>query len=299
MPTRSHAAAALAAGAALLALPAVASAAGPTVVAGPVKVKDYKMTLVANAGSMSVTLARTAGKATQTHFYSTAKQVKVKIPGSLASGTVKAPLGPLGAVRLKLHATGPLKRSAPPAGCTGANSRSRSAVLKGTLRLKADGGRYFGTIVSRSLPARVIAAGKIKCNLTPGTPGQGGGTPNTTILSRSLSEGGQLTAYTAMKSAGKVTQSVTRMDAPAATAPVQVMHLISVTGGAFDVAGDYSSASVTGAGKFLTGKLAFASDSAFGSGASGTATGDLVAKFDPLGRISLTAGDAPTLISSY
>ena len=110
--------------------------------------------------------------------------------------------------------------------------------------------------------------------------------------------GSEMTTYSAMRRNGTVSQSVMRMDDKAATAPVQVMHMISVPGGAFDVAGDLSSASVTGAGPFLTGRLAFAADSAFGSGAVGTATGDLVAKFDPLGPISLTAGDEPTTVSN-
>jgi hypothetical protein len=53
---------------------------------------------------------------------------------------------------------------------------------------------------------------------------------------------------------------------------------------------------VIGAGKFITGKLAFTSDSGFGSGAVGTATGDLTARFDSIGSLPLTAGDEPTTI---
>jgi hypothetical protein len=86
------------------------------------------------------------------------------------------------------------------------------------------------------------------------------------------------------------------MEDSAATAPLQVMHMISATGGVFDNASDFSSASVTGAGQFITGKLAFTSDSGYGSGAVGTAAGDLTAKFDSVGAISLTAGDEPTTI---
>jgi hypothetical protein len=293
MPSRSQAVAALAAGAAILALPAAASAAGPTVVAGPVKVKDYKMTVVASGGSLSVSLNRTAGKATQTHLYSTAQGVKVKIPGSLASGSVKAPLGPLGSVALQLRATGPLRSSGVPKGCTGTGGRSRAGVLTGKLSLKADGGRYFGTIKAKSMKAQVIKGGTLDC--TPsGTPGK---TPHATTLTRAQTNGSEMTTFSAVKQAGKVTQSAMRMDDPAATAPVQVMHLISAPGGAFDVASDLSSASVTGSGPFLGGSLAFTSDSAYGSGAVGSATGDLVARFDPIGNVSLTAGEQPTVIS--
>src|SRR4051812_421517 len=52
MTTRTRSLAALAAGAAVLAVPAMASAAGPTVVAGPIKAKGYKLTLTAANGSL-------------------------------------------------------------------------------------------------------------------------------------------------------------------------------------------------------------------------------------------------------
>jgi hypothetical protein len=296
MSTRTHVAAALAAGAAILAVPAGASAAGPTVVAGPVKVKAYDMTVVASSGSLSVQLHRAAGKASQTHLYSTSKGVKVKVAGNLASGRVAAPLGPLGKVKLKLKATGPLRKTAPPKGCTGSKTKTRAGVLRGSFSLKADGGRYFGTIKQRSLKATVLKGGKLSCT-APNGPGQGGqGAPNTTTLSRSHMDGSQMTTYSAMRQGAKVTQSAMRMDDPAATAPVSVMHMISAPGGAFDVASDLGSASVNGAGPFLSGHLGFTADDAFGSTAIGTATGDLVAKFDPIGSVSLLAGDEPTSI---
>jgi hypothetical protein len=255
------------------------------------------MTLVASSGALSVQLHRAAGKASQTHLYSTSKGVKVKVAGDLASGRVIAPLGPLGKVKLTLGATGPLRTSAPPKGCTGSKSKTRAGVLRGTFSLKADGGRYFGTIKQRSLKATVIKGGKLSC-ATPNGPGQGGhGAPNTTTLSRSHMDGSEMTTYSAMRQGGKVTQSAMRMDDPAATGPVRVMHLISAPGGAFDVASDLGTASVIGAGPFLSGRLAFTADDAFGSTAIGTATGDLVAKFDPIGPVSLTTGDEPTSVS--
>jgi hypothetical protein len=297
MPTRrSHITAALAAGAAVLALPAVASAAGPMVISSPIKVKAYKMSVVAGDNMLSTSLLRSAGSSSQTHYYSASKGVKVKVAKSLASGTVTAPLGSYGTVKLKLKGTGPLKTIAPPKGCTGSKSKSRAGVLTGTFKLKADGGSYFGTIRKTSLPVTVMKGGAIKCTTNPGTPGTPGGNPSATTLSRMQMDGAQMTSYTATKSAGKVTQSVLRMEDSAATAPLQVMHMISATGGVFDTASDFSSASVTGAGQFITGKLAFTSDSGYGSGAVGTATGDLTARFDSIGGISLTAGDEPTTI---
>jgi hypothetical protein len=294
MPSRSHISAALAAGAALLALPAVASAAGPMVVSGPVGVKAYKMGVVAGDNILSVSMIRSAGASTQMHYYTAAKGVKVKIAASLAAGKVTVPLGAYGTVDLKLKGTGPLKKTAPPKGCTGAKSKSRAGVLTGTFKLKADGGSYFGTIRKTSLPVTVIKGGAIKCTSSPGTPGTPGGGASSTTLSRTQMSGAQMTSYNASKSAGKVTQSVLRMDDAAATAPLQIMHMISVGGGVFDTAGDLSSASVTGSGPFITGKLAFSSESTYGSGAIGTAAGDLTAKFDSIGAIPLTAGDGPT-----
>lgn len=142
----------------------------------------------------------------------------------------------------------------------------------------------------------VIKGATIKCTTNPGTPGTPGGTGSSTMLSHMHMDGGQMTSYSASESGGKVTQSVLRMDDSAATAPLQIMHQISAGGGVFDTAPDLSSASVTGSGPFLSGKLAFASDSAFGSSAIGTATGDLTAKFDSVGDVALTAGDEPTTL---
>ncbi|MEA2279426.1 MAG: hypothetical protein QOK21_33, partial [Solirubrobacteraceae bacterium] len=114
MPTRSHISAALLAGAAILAAPAVASAARPMVLAQPVKVKAYKVGLVASDKMLSVSMIRSASRSSQTHFYSASNNVKVTIAPSLASGKVTAPLGSYGKVKLKLKGTRPLKRSAPP-----------------------------------------------------------------------------------------------------------------------------------------------------------------------------------------
>jgi hypothetical protein len=298
MPTRSHISAALLAGAAVLAAPAVASAAGPMVIAQPVKVKAYKMGVVASDDQLSVSMIRSASGSNQTHFYSASKNVKVKIASSLASGKVTAPLGAFGKLKLKLKGTGPLKTTAPPKGCTGSKSKSRAGVLTGTFKLKADGGSYFGTVKKTSLPVTVIKGGTIKCTTSPGTPGTPGGPSSSTVLSHMHMDGDQMTSYSASKSGGKVSQSVLRMDASAATAPLQIMHQISASGGVFYTASDLSSASVTGSGPFLGGKLAFAADSAFSSSAIGTASGDLTAKFDSIGNVPLTAGDEPTTLSA-
>jgi hypothetical protein len=298
MPTRSHALAALAAGAAVLAVPAAASARTSTVIAGPVKVKAYSMTLIASKNSMSAILTRRAGKSNQSHVYSASKGVKVKLARNLSSGSIKASLGKLGTVNLRLHGSGPVRKSKPPKGCTGQASRSRQGKLSGTFRLKADNGRYFGTIRQGSLPATALDAGKLTCQGTgDGGTGSPGGSSGSTTLSRTISDGDEFTSLVVTRHKGKVSEFVTRIDSRAATAPLVVTHSVSTTapGGAFSVAGDLKSATVQGAG-FITGSLSYAAKDGFGAYSTGTATGSLAARFDPLGKISLTQGDAPATL---
>jgi hypothetical protein len=300
MPSRTKALAALAAGAAVLAVPAAASAAAaPTVVGGPVKVKAYSMSVVASKSGLSVVLDRSAGTATQNHIYSASQGVAVKVNKALTKGTVTAKLGTQGSVKLKLRGTGPLRRGTVPKGCTGTAGKSRAGVLTGTFKLKADGGRYFGTIKKGKLPAQVIKGGKLDCQSTPGGGGTPGGSTGSTLLSRSMTDGDQLTSFTVVRHGSDVTESATRIDSHTATAPLSVIHSISAPApqSAFSVAGDMKSASVQGAGRFLTGSLAFTAENAFGSTATGTSTGSLAAQFDPLGPVSLTAGDQPTILT--
>ena len=299
MPSRTKALAALAAGAAVLIVPAAASAASaPTVVGGPVKVKAYSMSVVASKGSLSVVLNRTAGKASQNHIYSASQGVAVKVNKALTKGTVTAPLGARGSLKLKLRGTGALRRGTVPKGCTGTPGKSRAGVLTGTFKLKADGGRYFGAIKKGKLPAQIIKGGKLDCQSSNGGGTPGGGT-GSTILSRTATDGDQLTSLSVVRHGSDVTESVTRIDARTATAPLSVIHTISAPApaSAFNVAGDLSSATVQGAGRFITGSLAFAADNAFGSTATGTSTGSLAAQFDPLGPIALTGGDSPTILT--
>jgi hypothetical protein len=218
MPNRSHALAALAAGAAVLAVPAAASAAAPSIIAGPVKVKAYSMTVFASKGGLSVSLFRRAGKSSQFHSYNAAQGVKVKVARNLGSGSVKAPLGKYGSVKLKLHASGALRRTQIPKGCTGKPGHSRIGTLTGTFKLKADSGRYFGTIKEKSLPAQVIRGGTLKCQGGNGGGNPGGGSPNSTILSRSVAgAGGDFTSFLVSRTNGKVLESVTRSESPSAT----------------------------------------------------------------------------------
>ena len=121
--------------AAALAVPATASAAsGGSIVAGPLKVKDYAMTVVASDGSkdsMSVMFTRRAGDASQTHYFTFAKGVKVTTNRSLSAARIKGSLGQYGKVDLKLTAPGSAKRGTTPKGCTGKAGTLRRGTLKG------------------------------------------------------------------------------------------------------------------------------------------------------------------------
>jgi hypothetical protein len=291
MPLRRTAGAALAA-AGLLAVPAAASAAS-SVVAGPIKVKDYQMTLVAGDNgkkdTLSAILTREAGKSTQMHLYSFANGVSVKVAGSNAK--ISAGLGRYGTVKLAMKG-GSVTKGTVPQGCSGSPGRTLKGTLKGKLRLVADR-TYFKTIKAGSLRGLVSAGGSLKCQPTTGGGGGGGQTGGLT-LSAMRQAGGGMTMLNVVKGpGGGVLQQVTRMDPSAQAAPASVMHMINAQtrSGAFTAAANLGSASVTGAGPFFTGKLGFSGDG-MGTMATGTLSGNLTARFDSIGAVSFGSGDA-------
>jgi hypothetical protein len=292
MHARTSASSAALAAAALLALPGVAGAAtSKTVVAGPITVKAYKMTLVATDSGASdglmVMFNRAAGTASQTHMYSFAKGLKVAVKG--ATATIKGSLGRYGSVNLKLNATKKTRGIVPP-GCTGKPGTTRSGVAAGKLKLVADS-TYFRTITAKRLNASIPAGGSLKCDSTGGNGGNGGQFSGT-MLSSSTQDAAGMLMLSILKDAGGVRQSVMRMDDEAAIAPASsIVHMISAPAGApgLTVADDLSSASAAAAGPFLAGSLQFAGEG-FGSVASGTLSGDFAAKFDSIGTQQLAAG---------
>ena len=169
MTTRNLRTPALAAlcAAGLLAAPAVASAAGSTVIAGPLKVKDYEMTVTATDGatdSLGVMFNRTAGKASQMHTYSFSQGVTVKATAKSAS--IKGSLGRFGKVDLKLRGVGAAKQGVVPKGCTGTAGKSRAGTLRGSFKLVADS-TYFKTVSAKSLKGQLVKGGKLTCDGTP------------------------------------------------------------------------------------------------------------------------------------
>ena len=297
MTTRNLRTPALAAvcAAGLLAAPAAASAAGSTVVAGPLKVRDYTMTVTATDGatdSLGVMLNRTAGKASQMHTYSFSQGVTVKAKG--ASASIKADLGRYGTVALKLRKAGAAKRGVVPKGCSGTAGRSRAGTLRGSFKLVADA-TYFRTVSARSLKGQVVRGGKLTCDGSGG----GGATKATTSLSVNLQQPEGMLMFSALKAAdGSVTQQATRMDDAAATAPASVMHLITAPGGAsaFAPSADLSTATGSAVGPFFAGAFSFASDMAMGTTAMGKLSGDLVAAFDSIGAQPIAAGSPDAIV---
>ena len=298
MHARTSASAALAA-AALLALPGVAGAAtSKTVIAGPVTVKDYKMTLLATDSGASdglmVMFNRSARKASQTHMYSFDKGLKVTVKG--AKATIKGSLGRYGSVNLKLNATKKTRGSVPK-GCTGKAGATRSGVAVGKLKLVLDT-TYFRTINSKKLNASIPSGGTLTCDGAGGGSGGGGQQPGTTLSRVSQDGSGMLSLSIFKDASGAVLQSVMRMDDRAAIAPAaSIFHMISAPTDAsgLTVADDLSSASAVAAGPFLAGSLQFAGEG-LGTMASGTLSGDFAAKFDSIGTQQLAAGAPDAMV---
>lgn len=297
MNFRSSGMAALCA-AGLLAAPAAASAAPTTIVAGPVTVKDYSMTLSAtdngSSDGLSIMFNRTAGKASQTHFYSFTKGVKVTTRSTLAAAKIKAKLGRYGKIDLKLTGVGAVKRGAVPKGCTGTASKMRRGKLNGGFKLVADS-TYFKTIKKKSLKTSLFKGGNIKCETDGGDGGgSGGGSGSTTLTSTVTGADGMLTFSATKTAGGEISQSAMRMDDATKTAPASIFHMISAPGtsAAFNFAADLTSATGAGVTPFFSGTFNFAAESTFDGMAMGALTGDFAAKFDSIGRQSIASDNA-------
>jgi hypothetical protein len=284
------------AAAGLLAVPAAASASS-SLYAGPVKVKGYSVSLYATDGGASDTLGVTAvkrsGGSQQMHSWSF-PGVSVSIKG--AKAMIKGDLGRYGKLNARIVA--PVKaKGTVPAGCTGTPGSTRKGELTGA-KLVLDS-TFFRKFAPKSMKAMIIKSGKLNCSGdgNGGSGGNGGGTPSgLTLMSTVDGADGQL-MVNVVKTAGKVTQQVTRMDAASATAPATVFHMISAAAGAagLDAAADLSSATAAAAGPFLSGTLSFAGE-AMGSMATGAVSGDFTARFDSIGAQSLPAGNDAMLM---
>jgi hypothetical protein len=274
---------AAAAATALLAMPAAALADGGSVIAGPIKAKGYSISLTATdaSDSVGVTAIRTAGGSQQMHSWSFTG-VKVSIKG--AKATIKGSLGRFGKLNAKVATSGRAKGRVP-AGCTGTAGSARKGRLTGKSKLVLDS-TFFKKVKLKSVKAQIVKSGKLDCSAGGGTNQAKG-----LMLMSSLDGPAGRLMVTVTKSAGSVTQQVMRTDAPAATAPATVLHLISARTGASGLAAaaDLSSASAPAAGPFLGGTLSFAGQP-MGTMAPGAISGDFTAKFDSIGAQALPAG---------
>jgi hypothetical protein len=267
MNTRLIAGAALTAA---LALPTAAQA-DSSLVGGPLKVRDYEMTVIgsdAAQDSVMVLFSRTSGKSSQEHMYSFDSGVTV------TPTAIKGSLGRYGAIDLKLAGARAAK-SALPAGCSGNPGTTKRGSLTGSFKLVADS-TYFRTVTAKSLPGMASTGGKVRCDgegsATPGTGPGGTGGP---MLSLTKTGPDGMFTFSATAKA----QSAMRMDDDEATAPASIMHIISAEGTGL------KGTAVPGISPFLGGAGTFDGD------VSGTLAGDLTAKFDSIGTVTI-AGDA-------
>lgn len=280
------------AAAAVLALPATALADGATVLAGPIKVKGYDLTLTATDGgasdSLGVIALKRSGKSMQMHSWSFTSGVSVSAKGARA--TIKGSLGRYGSINATINAKG-RNTAKVPAGCKGTAGAVRSGTLKGKTKLVLDT-TFFKTVAPKTLKAQIARAGKLDCS------GTTGGAPASGLMLTASLDGadGQL-LLSVTKSGSSVTETVVRSDAAAATSPASVTHMISAETGpaGLDAASDLSKATVAGAAPFAAGTLTFAGEP-MGTMASGSLSGDFAARFDSIGAQTVPAGSDAMLM---
>lgn len=272
----------------LLAAPATALAADSSIVAGPLKVKGYDVSITATdsgaSDSFGIMAIKKSGKSTQMHMWSFTG-VAVSVKG--AKATIKGSLGAFGKVDAKISA-GAKARTGVPAGCTGSGGSARKGTMTGKSKFALDK-TFFKTVAPKALKAQIIQGGKLDCT--------GSKTPTSTsgLTLMSSTTGGDSLMVSITKQGGKVFQQVMRNDAPAGSA--SVMHMINAETGAsgLEAAGDLSTAKAAGVSPFLTGTLSFEGEPMSGM-ASGTVSGDFAAKFDSIGTQKLPEGNDAMLM---
>ena len=292
MRKRIAVALALSAGLALLTAPASAGASPTVITTAPIKVRGYQMTVVgsdAKKDGLTVVFSRRAKKSTQSHIFTFDKKVKV------TGRSINARLGRFGRINLRF---GPLTnvkgRSKLPAGCTGRAARTKTGTLRGQLRFVADR-NFFRTIKTKSIRGTVTSGGRLKCAGTgDGTGGDGMGDggfgKGEPMLTLSKQDGDAMLTMTATKNS----VTVFKMESRKQTSPAMVMRTIVAPGRGSLVVMPDASATVKSQKPFLVGTGLFSPTQNLGVMATGTLGGNLVAKFDSIGRQSLT-GDATLL----
>jgi hypothetical protein len=259
----------------------------------PFVYKGYSWSLTVTDGGASgadtLTLSATkrAGKALQTHSYSFSSGVSFTVIGKLASAKLTGSLGPFGTLKAFFKATGPLKKSGPPPGCTGPNSTGRAGALSG-FGLVADT-TFFKRVAKQLIHATLSLPGTGQLSCGVGAAGPPPKTPGSTSLLVTQTGAETLLGSVTKAATGAVTEAVVVTEDKTKTAPASITHLISTPapGSAFTVADNLTSAHATGVAPFLSGALDF-TGVAQGTTALGQIAGDFAAQFDSIGPRSLT-----------
>lgn len=274
-PRRAPVAAAIivAAIAIAVAVPAAAAAAPHAVIAGPVTVHGYAMSVVGVTGErvLTVQLERRHAGSIQEHVYTfTTKGIRV------GDRRIRATLGRLGAVDLRLVAGDDTHL---PAGCRG--HALSAGTWTGSLTLAADT-TYFHTIRARRLPGAALPVDGTECD-PPGAPTSAPAGPTL----QSTSGRPVLTAADHTATVLLTTHRGGASIVHAATAPSTITP-----------AADLSAATLNPKGSLLTGSVAFAGSTAAATAADGPAgqtavgalTGSLTAHFDSIGAVTVATG---------
>jgi hypothetical protein len=266
--------------AAALAIPATAQA-QTTLIAGPLKVRDYQMQVLgtdAAKDSVTIMFSRPSGASNQMHMYTFADGATV------TPTSITASLGRYGSIKLRL-AGARSGKGVVPAGCTGNPGTTKTGTMSGSLRFVA-GDSYFKTVTASKLKGTAMSGGSLECQSDrAGTGGSGGGADDQSLMVTQM-DGGAMTMFRASADG----QTAMRSEDNAVTAPASVMHMISADGRGLQVSGGGASATVAAIGPFLTGTGTFTGEP-YPGGAFGDLGGNLVAHFDGIGDVAF-AGDA-------
>ena len=274
----------------LLAAPATALAADSSIVAGPVKLKGYDVTMTATdsgaSDSFAVIANKKAGKSYQMHMWSFTSGINVSVKG--AKATIKGNLGAFGKVNAKINA-GAKAGTGVPKGCKGTGGSARKGTMTGKTKIALDT-TYFKTWAPKALKAMIVQGGKFDCSGGTKTPGTAKGL---TLMSSTTGDDSLMVSIT--KEGGSVFQQVMNNKT---VGSASVMHIINAETGAagLEAASDLSTAKASGVSPFLTGTLSFTGEP-MGTMASGTVSGDFAAKFDSIGTQKLPEGNDAMLMT--
>jgi hypothetical protein len=288
--------------------------------AGVVRGYDLQVRAVTadRSASLTVVLTRRGGTSAQRHvlvFDSARRRPRFTVARALRSTRLRADLGPWGRIDVTFAGTGAVRSVASrpfgagldgasllderrgPVRCTaaaaGAGARVRSAKVTGLLRLTLDD-TYFRTITRRRLGAGTMI--REPARTCPG--------PRSPRVTRLVQQGGDWTLV--VERGSSVLQDVQRQTlrrapgrAGGARGDVAILDEVLETGiapSAFTVAPDGSSATVAGAGPFLTGSLGYAPVAA--GVPVGEVRGDYAVRFDGGPAIApYAAGSGPATLA--